>query len=81
MAESGYIDGNHAAEHVSEKLGYVPNGEGIVAPRGEPLTEHLVRAMRETWRRDLVRVTIENLEPCLGLFGVGELAPSDWSPL
>ena len=80
-AESGYIDGNRASEHVSQKLGYVRNGEGIVAPRGEPLTEHLVRATPETWRRDLVRVTIENLEPCLGLFGIGELSPSEWSPL
>jgi RimJ/RimL family protein N-acetyltransferase len=81
VAESGYLAGNQASEGVSTKLGYVPNGEGIVVPRGEPLTEHLVRATRETWRRDLVRVTIENLEPCLGLFGAGQLAPSEWSPL
>ena len=81
VAESGYIAGNPASARVSEKLGYVPNGERIVAPRGTPLTERLVRVTRETWRRDLVRVTIENLEPCLGLFGVGELTPSEWSPL
>lgn len=81
VAESGYIDGNDASARVSEKLGYVPNGERVVAPRGEPLTEHLIRVTPETWRRDLVPVAIENLEPCLGLFGVGELAPSEWSPL
>lgn len=80
VAESGYIDGNDASARVSEKLGYVRNGERLVAPRGEPLTEHLVRAIPETWRRDLVPVAIENLEGCLGLFGVGELAPSEWSP-
>lgn len=81
VAESGYIAGNPASARVSEKLGYAPNGERIVAPRGKPLTERLVRVTPETWQRDLVRVTIENLEPCLGLFGVGELARSEWSPL
>lgn len=81
VAESGYIAGNPASARVSEKLGYVPNGERIVAPRGNPLTERLVRVTPETWQRDLVRVTVENLEPCVGLFGVGELAPGEWSPL
>ena len=81
VAESGYIAGNSASVRVSEKLGYVPNGESIVAARGEPLTERLVRVTPPTWHRDLVPVTIENLEPCLGLFGVGELARSEWSPL
>jgi RimJ/RimL family protein N-acetyltransferase len=81
MAESGYIAGNPSSARVSEKLSYVPNGERIVAPRGEPLVEHVVRATPETWRRDLVQVTVENLEPCLALFGAGELAASEWSPL
>ena len=81
VAESGYIAGNAASARVSEKLGYVPNGESIVAARGEPRTERLVRVTPTTWNRDLVRVMIENLEPCLGLFGVGELARSEWSPL
>jgi RimJ/RimL family protein N-acetyltransferase len=80
MAESGYIAGNNASARVSAKLGYVANGERIVAPRGEPLTEHLVRVTRDTWRHELVPVTIEHLAPCLGLFGVGALAPEEWSP-
>lgn len=80
-AESGYVAGNAASRRVSEKLGYLPNGEGTVAPRGEPLAEHLVRVTPQTWRRDLVPVTIENLEPCLGLFGAGEMSATEWSLL
>ncbi|MGO9179301.1 MAG: GNAT family N-acetyltransferase [Candidatus Limnocylindrales bacterium] len=81
MAESGYIEGNEASAGVAERLGYMPNGERLVAPRGEPLTEHLVRVTRETWRRDLIPVTVENLEPCLRLFGIGTLTPAEWSPI
>ncbi len=78
VAESGYIEGNTASARVSEKLGYVANGTEIVAPRGTPLVEHRVRVTRETWRRDLVPVTIEGLEPCLPLFGTVPLGENDW---
>jgi hypothetical protein len=81
VAESGYIEGNEASAGVAERLGYMPNGERLVAPRGEPLTEHLVRVTRETWRRDLIPVTVENLEPCLRLFGIGTLTPAEGSPI
>ena len=78
-AESGYIDGNTASANVSAKLGYVANGERLVAPRGTPVTEHMVRATEATWRRNLVPVTVEGLEPCLGLFGAAELSPDEWA--
>jgi RimJ/RimL family protein N-acetyltransferase len=80
-AESGYFTDNIASARVSEKLGYVPNGEEIHAVSGKRIVENRVRVTRETWRRDLVPVTIEGLEPCLGLFGAGELDASEWAVL
>ncbi len=41
-----------------------------IAPKGVPVTEHLVRVTPGAWRRDLVPVTIDGLESCLDLFGV-----------
>jgi RimJ/RimL family protein N-acetyltransferase len=77
-AESGYVDGNEASERVSRKLGYGPNGDHIVAPKGVPVTEHRVRVTPATWRRDLVPVTVEGLDACRGLFGDRPLGPADW---
>ncbi len=77
-AESGYVDGNEASARVSEKLGYRPNGQRLVAPKGSPVTEHLVRATPQTWRRDLVPVRIDGLDACRGLFGERELGPGEW---
>jgi RimJ/RimL family protein N-acetyltransferase len=79
VAESGYLDGNAASARVSAKLGYAPNGEHLVAPKGVPMTERLVRATPGTWRRDLVPVRIEGLEACRGLFGERELGPDEWA--
>ena len=79
IAESGYFEGNAASARVSKKLGYVANGEETFAVSGKPALEHKVRVTRETWRRDLVPVTIEGLEPCLKLFGVGDLSPDEWA--
>jgi len=78
-ATSGYLIGNRASAGVSAKLGYVSNGTGIrrLADKGEPVLEQALRVTPETWRRDLVPVTIENLEPCLGLFGVRPEAPEE----
>lgn len=78
-AESGYIDGNEASAGVSAKLGYQPNGERLVAPKGTPVVEHLVRTTPVTWRRDLVQVRIDGLDPCRGLFGERELGPGEWA--
>jgi RimJ/RimL family protein N-acetyltransferase len=70
-AESAVVDGNEASAAVSRKLGYRPNGETFIAPRGVPVVERMFRLIRDEWQRDRVAVSIENLEPCLELFGVG----------
>ena len=70
-AESGALEGNAASARVSEKLGYRPNGATLVAPRGTPVVEHRFRLTRADWRRDLVPVEIDNLDPCLAMFGAG----------
>ncbi len=79
VAESGYFRGNDESARVSAKLGYENNGEEVWAVAGKQAIEQKLRVTRETWKRDLVPVTIEGLEPCLPLFGVGELGPNDWA--
>ena len=69
-ALSGALEGNEASHRVSEKLGYEPNGEGPVAPRGIPVTEHHYLLRRERWQRDRVPVTLEHLDACLSMFGL-----------
>jgi RimJ/RimL family protein N-acetyltransferase len=70
VATSGAIEGNAASRRVSEKLGYEPNGESLVAPRGNPVVEHRYRLRRERWDRDRYPVRIEHLDECLGMFGL-----------
>ena len=79
VAESGYLEGNGPSKRVSDKLGYLPNGEEIFSIEGKRVVELKLRVTPETWNRDLVPVTIEGLEPCLKLFGVGELGPEEWA--
>jgi len=69
-AESAVVDGNEASVAVSRKLGYRPNGETFIAPRGVPVVERKFRLLRNDWKRDRVAVSVDNLEPCLELFGV-----------
>jgi RimJ/RimL family protein N-acetyltransferase len=78
-AESGYFAGNTRSQRVSEKLGYETLCEEILAIEGRQMREVRVRCTRETWRKDLVPVTIEGLDACLPLFGVGELPSTDWA--
>lgn len=79
MAESGFFRGNSASARVSEKLGYTPNGEDVWGVSGKRIFEQRLHVGRDSWRRDLVPVTIEGLEPCLKLFGVGDLGPDEWA--
>lgn len=81
VAKSGYFVGNEASGRVSAKLGYVAAGEEILAVEGRRVVEKVVKVTRETWRRDLYPVTLDGLEPCRGLFGVGELSPEEWGTL
>jgi RimJ/RimL family protein N-acetyltransferase len=78
-AESGYLEGNAVSARVSEKLGYQVAGDDIFAVEGRRVREIKLRCTPATWRRDLVPVAIEGLEPCLKLFGVGELPPDEWA--
>jgi RimJ/RimL family protein N-acetyltransferase len=68
-AESSWLEGNEASRRVSEKLGYVEYTLGEKSPRGEPVPEHGVVIHRGEWRCPFP-VEIENLGPCLPLFGV-----------
>ena len=79
LAESGYFQGNAASARVSAKLGYTDNGDEVWAVAGKRAIERRLNLTREAWKRDLVPVTIEGLEPCLKLFGVGDLSPEDWA--
>jgi RimJ/RimL family protein N-acetyltransferase len=79
VAESGYMDGNEASARVAAKLGYLANGERLLAPKGTPVTEHEVRLTQATWRRDLVPVSVDGLERCRGLFGERDLPPAAWA--
>ncbi len=81
VAESAYNEANRASARVSAKLGYQLNGESIIAPKGEPVRLVRVRVTPETWRRELVPVAIESLEPCLGLFGCRPLPKEEWTVL
>ena len=39
----------------------------------------MVRVTPETWRRDLVPVTVEGMDACRGLFGERDLPPGAWA--
>ncbi len=71
-ALSGALDGNEASRRVSEKLGYEPNGEDMVAPRGSPVINHRYLLRRENWQRDLYPVSLEHLDACLSMFRLPE---------
>ncbi len=66
-ATSGWIDGSVASRRVSDKLGYEEVERREVRPRGDPVTEHVVRIDRERWRSP-VPVTISGLAGCRHLF-------------
>lgn len=72
VAETAAASDNPASLGVTHKLGYLPAGEDYsVAPRGLPIVHRRFALRRENWRRDLYPVRIENLDPCLAMFGVG----------
>jgi RimJ/RimL family protein N-acetyltransferase len=78
-AESGYIEGNEPSARVSARLGYQPNGRHLIGDRSGARTELGVRVSPDTWRRDLVPVTVEGMDPCRGLFGEQALPPDAWT--
>jgi RimJ/RimL family protein N-acetyltransferase len=66
---SAWID-NVASQRVSLRLGYLRDGEVLMARRGEP-TRHLrFRLTREAWQQNhFDGIEIHGLEPCLAMLG------------
>jgi RimJ/RimL family protein N-acetyltransferase len=78
FALSGAFTDNAASLTVSRRLGYADDGMTRHAIRGRPAEERRLRLDRESWQaaREALRpilgeVTIDGLEPCLPLFGLG----------
>lgn len=70
MAYSGAYEDNAPSRAVSRALGYEENGDVIAIRRDKPDRIVNLKLPREKWqRRD--DITIEHLEPCLELFGIG----------
>jgi RimJ/RimL family protein N-acetyltransferase len=68
-----YIDGNHASEQVSRKLGYTANGQHLIYRDDTGrVTEYRLRLDRHIWQqnRSDVPCNVSGIEPCLDLFGV-----------
>lgn len=67
---SAALEGNEASRRISEKLGYRPNGTGVVAPRGHPVRQDRYLLTREEFKADRWPVQIEHLEECRAMFGL-----------
>jgi RimJ/RimL family protein N-acetyltransferase len=72
-ALTDYIEGNHASERVSRKLGYVPNGlRAVHRDDAARLTEYQLRLDRPAWedRTRPDRTAVTRLGSCLPMFGL-----------
>lgn len=69
-----YLDGNHASEKVSRKLGYTGNGRHFVYwdDGTGRTTEYRLRLDRRTWQdtHDGTACVISGLTPCFEMFGL-----------
>jgi RimJ/RimL family protein N-acetyltransferase len=71
VAESGAFLDNPASWHVSEAIGYEPNGIDRLAPRGVARELRRYRLTLEGWRSKLrPAVEVEGLEGCREMFGL-----------
>lgn len=69
VAYSGAWHDNQQSLGVSRALGYEENGDMVLQRRDRPDRQIMLKLPREKWqRRD--DIVIENLEPCLELFGL-----------
>lgn len=74
-ARSGAFTDNITSLRVSEKLGYLPDGNETVERRGERATIQRLILVRSRWEelsKEWPGVTIEGLEPALWMFGLGD---------
>jgi RimJ/RimL family protein N-acetyltransferase len=72
-----YLDGNHASERVSRKLGYTGNGQHQVHRDDTgTMTEYRLRLDRDTWLkyRSDIRCDITGLDACRPMFGLAPTA-------
>jgi RimJ/RimL family protein N-acetyltransferase len=70
-ATSGAWEDNPASLRVSRALGYVENGDDIMARRGRPARHIRLLLHRQVWEQHRRRdIGIHGLEPCLPMFGV-----------
>jgi RimJ/RimL family protein N-acetyltransferase len=77
-AVSGAFEDNAASKAVSRKLGYQPDGINRHVIQGTLTIERRLRLTRAAWEQHrTVPVTIENLDPCLPLFGIDTEESSD----
>jgi RimJ/RimL family protein N-acetyltransferase len=76
-AETGAFVGNDASLGVTRALGYEANGDGVQLQRDDPARELRFKMDRAGFdrikRSDIV---IENLDPCLPMFGLADEAAS-----
>ncbi len=73
FANSNAFSDNPASLGVSKSLHYEPNGVEIIDVEGKRVEALHFHLTKERWlnrTKDMYDVTIENLEPCLELFGV-----------
>ena len=79
-ALSSVLDGVDASLRVSQKLGYVDDGESWIEVRGERRRDRRMRLTRDRWiDQERISVRISGLEPCIPLFGL-DRPPEPWVP-
>ena len=66
---SAWVD-NPASQRVSLRLGYLHEGQQLLARRGEPTAHLRYRLTREAWQQNRFDgIEIHDLEPCLPFLG------------
>lgn len=79
-ALSSSLDGVEASYRVSQKLGYVDDGESWLEVRGQRRLDRHLRVTRDRWTdQERISVRISGLEQCLPLFGL-KGPPEPWIP-
>jgi RimJ/RimL family protein N-acetyltransferase len=82
-AHTDYLDGNHASERISRKLGYTPNGQhAVYRDDTGRVTENQLRLDRRAWQAAArpEGIAVNGLDPCAPLFGITALGRTDDAP-
>ena len=79
-ALSSSLDGVAASLRISQKLGYVEDGESWLEVRGQRRLDRHLRLTRDRWTdQERISVRISGLEQCFPLFGL-KGPPEPWVP-